>query len=414
MTRQPKSMVPKVRFKGFTDEWEHRELGEVSEKITQKNKDNLYSVTLTNSAEYGIIDQRSFFDKDISNAKNLSNYYVVHPDDFVYNPRISNEAPVGPIKRNNLDITGVMSPLYYVFRPHDINKTFLEYYFSTSKWHKFMKLNGNSGARSDRFSIKDSEFVKMPIPSPKNEEQVKIGKLLSTVATYLALQQRKLDQLNTLKKGLLQKMFADKKHPQPELRFKGFSGDWEQQKLKTVVNRVTRKNVNNESNLPLTISAQDGLIAQDHFFGKKVASQNLQNYLLLKKGDFAYNKSYSNGYPFGSIKRLNKYKEGVISSLYIAFKPKQADSDYLEQFFDSDKWHREIYSRAAEGARNHGLLNISPNDFFDADVKLPSSNEEQKMIGDILKKVSEIITLQQKQIDKLNSLKKSLLQNMFI
>lgn len=90
---------------------------------------------------------------------------------------------------------------------------------------------------------------------------------------------------------------------------------WEQQKLKTVVNRVTRKNVNNESNLPLTISAQDGLIAQDHFFGKKVASQNLQNYLLLKKGDFAYNKSYSNGYPFGSIKRLNKYKEGVISSL---------------------------------------------------------------------------------------------------
>ena len=189
--------------------------------------------------------------------------------------------------------------------------------------------------------------------------------------------------------------------------------NWEQQKLKTVVNRVTRKNVNNESNLPLTISAQDGLIAQDHFFDKKVASQNLQNYLLLKKGDFAYNKSYSNGYPFGSIKRLNKYKEGVISSLYIAFKPKQADSDYLEQFFDSDKWHREIYSRAAEGARNHGLLNISPNDFFDADVKLPSSNEEQKMIGDILKKVSEIITLQQHKLDQLNTLKKGLLQKMF-
>lgn len=199
----------------------------------------------------------------------------------------------------------------------------------------------------------------------------------------------------------------------PKVRFKGFTDEWEQQKLKTVVNRVTRKNVNNESNLPLTISAQDGLIAQDHFFGKKVASQNLQNYLLLKKGDFAYNKSYSNGYPFGSIKRLNKYKEGVISSLYIAFKPKQADSDYLEQFFDSDKWHREIYSRAAEGARNHGLLNISPNDFFDADVKLPSSNEEQKMIGDILKKVSEIITLQQHKLDQLNTLKKGLLQKMF-
>ena len=207
MFADKKHPQPELRFKGFSGDWEHRELGEVSEKITQKNKDNLYSVTLTNSAEYGIIDQRSFFDKDISNAKNLSNYYVVHPDDFVYNPRISNEAPVGPIKRNNLDITGVMSPLYYVFRPHDINKTFLEYYFSTSKWHKFMKLNGNSGARSDRFSIKDSEFVKMPIPSPKNEEQVKIGKLLSTVATYLALQQKQIDKLNSLKKSLLQNMF---------------------------------------------------------------------------------------------------------------------------------------------------------------------------------------------------------------
>ncbi|MEB7430999.1 hypothetical protein NEN51_13160 [Enterococcus lactis] len=141
-------------------------MGDISDKVTEKNKHNEFSETLTNSAEYGIINQRDFFDKDISNEKNLNGYYIVRPDDFVYNPRISNSAPVGPIKRNKLERTGVMSPLYYVFRVHDVDKTFLEKYFSTNGWHKFMKLNGDSGARSDRFAIKDSVFREIPIPVP--------------------------------------------------------------------------------------------------------------------------------------------------------------------------------------------------------------------------------------------------------
>ena len=199
----------------------------------------------------------------------------------------------------------------------------------------------------------------------------------------------------------------------PKLRFKGFTDAWEQRKLGELTIRVTRKNKNIESDLPLTISAQDGLIAQDKFFGKKVASKNLQNYLLLRKGEFAYNKSYSNGYPYGSIKRLNKYDYGVISSLYIAFSPKSVNSSFLEQYYDSSKWYKEIYTRATEGARNHGLLNIAPADFFDSNILVPTSSLEQEKIGRFIEKVNHTINLHEEKLAQLQRLKKGLLQKMF-
>lgn len=199
--------VPEIRFAGFTDVWEQRELGDISEKVTEKNKENKYSETLTNSAEYGIVSQRDFFDKDISNEKNLDGYYVVREDDFVYNPRISNFAPVGPIKRNKLGRTGVMSPLYYVFRTHNIDKAYLEYYFDATVWHKFMMLNGDSGARADRFAIKNSIFCEMQIPYPTLEEQKRIGNFLDLISSLITLHQRELNSLKNLKKSLTQKMF---------------------------------------------------------------------------------------------------------------------------------------------------------------------------------------------------------------
>ena len=200
--------VPELRFAGFADDWEERKLGDISYKVKEKNKTGEFTETLTNSAEYGIINQRDFFNKDISNAKNLTGYYVVKNDDFVYNPRISNFAPVGPIKRNKLGRTGVMSPLYYVFRTHDIDKNYLEKYFDTVYWHRFMKLNGDSGVRADRFAIKDSVFVEMPSPYPTIEEQEKIGSFFKQLDDTIALHQRKLDLLKEQKKGFLQKMFV--------------------------------------------------------------------------------------------------------------------------------------------------------------------------------------------------------------
>ena len=185
-------MIPVLRFKGFTDSWEQRKLSEIATKVTTKNTSMEIDETFTNSAEFGIISQKDFFDHDISNLENLNGYYIVDKDDFVYNPRISTFAPVGPINRNRLGRKGVMSPLYTVFKTKNINKTFLEYFFKGSSWHSYMYLNGDSGARSDRFSIKDAIFMDMPIMCPEFEEQKKIGEMLFSLDHLITLHQRKL------------------------------------------------------------------------------------------------------------------------------------------------------------------------------------------------------------------------------
>ena len=165
-------------------------MGQIADKVTEKNIATQYVETFTNSAEFGIISQRDFFDYDVSNADNIDSYYIVEQDSFVYNPRISTSAPVGPINRNKLGRTGVMSPLYTVFRTHDICSEYLEWYFKSTKWHVFMKVNGDSGARSDRFSIKDKVFFEMPIPLPDIEEQKKVGEYFSCLDHLITLHQR--------------------------------------------------------------------------------------------------------------------------------------------------------------------------------------------------------------------------------
>lgn len=232
MDKKPEKLVPEVRFKGFTDDWEQHKLGEISFKVNTKNKENLTLPVLSNSAEYGIVNQEDYFDKKIANR--TDNYYIVKHNDFVYNPRISKKAPYGPIRRNTLDTKGLMSPLYYVFRINDGNYIYLDYYFKSSKWYKFMYQNGDSGARSDRFAIKDKIFQMMPINMPNTKEQNKIGQLIQTLQKLIDLQQRKLEQLKQLKKAMLQQLFVNKNNKQPNLRFKNFNGDWKQHKLKDI------------------------------------------------------------------------------------------------------------------------------------------------------------------------------------
>ena len=183
--------VPEIRFVGFTDAWEQRKLNEIADKVSEKNKNNEFSEPFTNSAEQGIISQKDYFDREIVNDENLNGYYIVRNDDFIYNPRISVTAPVGPINRNRLGRNGVISPLYTVFRTHDIDNLYLEFYFKTTKWHRFMKLNGDSGARFDRFTISSTQFMEMPIPYPTLEEQRKIGVYFESLDTLITLHHRK-------------------------------------------------------------------------------------------------------------------------------------------------------------------------------------------------------------------------------
>jgi type I restriction enzyme S subunit len=192
----------------FAFTWEQRKLGEISDKVTEKNAGLQYVETLTNSAEFGVISQRDFFDHSISKIDSLDGYYIVRSEDFVYNPRISVTAPVGPVNRNKLGRNGVMSPLYTVFRPHDVDNIYLEHFFKSRYWHSYMNFNGDSGARSDRFSIKDELFFQMPIPTPHIEEQQKIGVFLTSLDDLITLHQRELEKLKNLKKACLEKMFV--------------------------------------------------------------------------------------------------------------------------------------------------------------------------------------------------------------
>ena len=200
--------VPEIRFKGFDEPWKQHKLSEIAMKVSEKNTDLFYIETFTNSAEFGIISQRDFFDHDVAKLDKLGGYYVVRHEDFVYNPRISNMAPVGPINRNKLNKTGVMSPLYTVFRPYNINTTFLEYFFKGNYWHSYMYFNGDSGARSDRFSIKDNIFFEMLIPVPHIEEQKKIGDYFEKLDSLISFHQQELEKLKNIKTALLEKMFV--------------------------------------------------------------------------------------------------------------------------------------------------------------------------------------------------------------
>lgn len=260
-------------------------------------------------------------------------------------------------------------------------------------------------------------FLKELTRVPALDEQKKIGDYLRKIDMLITLHQRKLDQVKTLKKYFLQNMFPAKGETVPKIRLKGFTGDWEQRKLGHIVGRVTRKNKDLVSNLPLTISAQYGLIDQNEFFDKRIASKDVSNYYLIHKGEFAYNKSTSTDAPWGAIKRLDRYENGVLSTLYIIFRildENQVDSDYLASYYNTALWYKSIRMIAAEGARNHGLLNIAPDDFFETTLMIPRDIAEQKKIGAYLKNLDDLITLHQRKLDQLQTLKKFMLQNLFI
>ena len=200
----------------------------------------------------------------------------------------------------------------------------------------------------------------------------------------------------------------------PKLRFPGFDEPWNTIKLSDFAVRVTRKNTGNETNLPLTISSKDGLVDQINYFNKTVASKDMRGYYLLQNGEFAYNKSYSVGYDFGSIKRLDRYTMGALSTLYICFALKKFDSDFIKAYFDSLKWYREIYMISAEGARNHGLLNVPTEEFFETKHYLPNNSLEQKKIAEFLISLDRRIEAQQSLVNNLKKYKRGLLRSYFI
>ena len=403
-----KNNVPEIRFVGFTDPWEQRKLGEFSKKITTKNADGAFSETFTNSAEQGVISQLDYFDHDITNDANISGYYVVQPDNFVYNPRISVTAPCGPINRNRLNRAGVMSPLYTVFSVDEsVDKTYLEHYFKTSRWHDFMFLEGNSGARSDRFSISDATFFEMPIWCPKIPEQRAIAKQLETMDSLITLHQRKHDKLVQLKKSMLDKMFPKPGETEPEIRFAGFTDPWEQRKLGELYSLVSEKN-------DLTFGRESIISVANMYFNANVNvadEQYLRTYNVMRLGDIAFeghsNKEFSHG------RFVENYiGDGIVSHIFTVLRPRVPfDVNYWRYAINNEKLMRLSLIRSTKASTM--MHDLVPSDFLREAIPTPTL-AEQKEIGAFLVGLDHLITLHQRKLELLRNTKKSLLDRMFV
>ena len=412
MTKKPDA--PAIRFKGFSDAWEQRKLTEFVEFFSG------LTYTPNDVQENGTLVLRS---------SNVSNGEVVDADNIYVNPQVVNSenVKVGDIvvvvRNGSRSLIGKHAQIK-AFMPNTVIGAFMtgirsecpeftNALLNTSRFEEEIAMN--MGATINQ--ITGYMFSKMEFKVPCLDEQKKIGEYFEKLDNLITLHQRKFEKLTNVKKSMLEKMFPQNGCSYPEIRFKGFTDAWEQRKLGELVDRVVRKNTNNESTLPLTISAQYGLVDQITYFNNRVASRDVSNYYLVLNGEFAYNKSTSDGYPFGAVKRLDLYEKGVLSTLYIVFSPKkeqQVDSDFLTVFFDTDRWHKGVAERAAEGARNHGLLNISAEDFFDIDLSVPKDVAEQKQIGAFIRQLDNLITLHQRELEKLQNIKKSMLEKMFV
>lgn len=399
---------PKIRFKGYQEDWEQRKLKEIADKVSEKNKNNEFSEPFTNSAEQGIISQKDYFDREIVNNENLDGYYIVRNDDFIYNPRISVTAPVGPINRNRLGRNGVMSPLYTVFRTHDIDNLYLEFYFKTTKWHRFMKLNGDSGARFDRFTISSIQFMEMPIPYPTLEEQRKIGEYFDSLDNLITLHQRKCEETKNLKKYMLQKMFPQNGHSVPEIRFSGFTEDWEQRKLGELV------------------GIYDGVHQTPDYQDSGIMFLSVENIATLKSEKYISEEAFERDYKvypekgdilmtrIGDVGTTNVVETAEKVAFYVSLallKPNGIDSYFLSNAMKTNAFQKGLRERTLVTAIPQ---KINKDEIGKIDIFITNNNEEQKKIGAYFSNLDHLITLHQRKCDELQNIKKYMLQNMFV
>lgn len=406
------SNCPSVRFSQFHDEWQNRRVSELLlsyrlggnyQNCAQPNQFPL--LKMGNLARgYFDLNKVEYVEGEIPNDDDL-----VKNGDLFFNTRNTLEL-VGKVAVWR----GELSQAYYnsnLLRLEFKNNYFFNYLFNSFQGLKKLKRIASGTTSVAAIYTRDLLNVNIKVP-PSSFEQQKIADFLSAVDKKISLLKDKHTLLEQYKKGVMQKLFKQ------EIRFKDDSGtefpDWQSRRFEEVFVRITRKNKEDNQNV-LTISAQMGLVNQEKYFNKSVSAKDLTGYYLLENGDFAYNKSYSKGYPMGAIKRLNNYDKGVVSTLYICFRVVgEQEPLFWEQFFEAGLLNREINKIAQEGARNHGLLNVSVTEFFnDIEVPVPSRAEQRK-IADFLCVLDKKLNSVKEQIELTQTFKKGLLQQMFV
>lgn len=396
----------KIRFKGFTEAWEQRELNTAA---TFLNGRAFSQSELLSKGEYPVLRVGNFYtnDKWYFSDLVLPEKFYANKGDLLY----TWSATFGPHIWEG-DKVIYHYHIWKLLLGKDTDKTFL---LSLLQRDRETLLHGSNGSTMIHITKQAMEAKKLFFPRSQ-EEQRQIGSFFKTIDKAITLHQRKLNRFQKIRTTFLQKMFPKNGETKPAIRLTGFNADWEQEKLQNFAVRITRKNIKKQNNRPLTISAQHGLVDQTVYFNNRVATQDVSNYYLIKKGEFAYNRSTSKDAPVGAVRRLVDYEEGVLSTLYLVFSitdPQHVDPNYLSYFFETTGWHSWILERAAEGARNHGLLNVSSQDFLSLPVMLPSSLEEQQKIGEFFQKIDDCIILLERQADLLKQIKSSLLLSMF-
>ncbi|HAT8492074.1 TPA: restriction endonuclease subunit S [Vibrio vulnificus] len=407
------NISPRLRFKSFVNPWAYDTLGNIatfkSGNTPSKENPNFWGGSIpwiSASSMYGHLfgDSDNRVTEEALKAAKIAGKGTILL--LVRGSMLFNKIPVGITTKDvtfNQDVKAINAT-------KSVSNQFLFLWF-LAKENRLLNMVTGTGIGAGKLGTDELQSLPCNFPSNK-EEQQKIADFLTAVDTKINQLTEKHRLLKEYKKGVMQQIFSQ------QLRFKDKDGkafpEWEEKHFGEVFGRVTQKNSVNNLNV-LTISAQKGLISQLEYFNKSVSAKDVSGYYLLRKGDFAYNKSYSQGYPMGAIKPLKFYDSGVVSTLYICFRPKKGFKEaYFEQFFDAGMLNREIAKIAQEGARNHGLLNVSVKEFFD-DIKLlvPHQNEQQK-IAQFLQALDSKIAAVSEQIEQTKQFKKGLLQQMFV
>lgn len=379
-------------------DWEYGLLNQVADKVTTKNRGKNFTKILTNSANEGIVSQTDYFDKQIANADNIEGYYVVKKGYFVYNPRISVAAPCGPINCYHGDETGVMSPLYTVFalNSHDVNTAYIEHYFVSSYWYKYMKSVANYGVRSDRMNLTDEDFFLLPIPMPPIVEQQKIAEILVTQDKVIELKEKLLKEKQRQKKYLMQQLLTGKK------RLSGFSGEWKETKLGKVCSMFsggTPRSDNKDfyfGNIPFIRSAEIDLFNTELFItelGYKNSSAKM-----IQKGDLLYALYGANSGDCAIAKQF-----GAINQAILCIRSKSESILYI--YYNLMFQKSNIVNKYLQGGQGNLSAIILKNVF----ICLPSL-PEQNAIAQILSTADKEIELLKKDIEQEKLKKKSLMQ----
>ena len=382
-----------MRFPEFSGEWEEHTLSEYLEFKNGLNPDakrigsGLPFISVMDILSEGVINYDNIRGKVNATEKEIE-CFGVKDGDLLFQRSSETLEDVGRANVYMDNRTAIYGG--FVIRGRKIGNydpLFFKYLLATPLARK---RTCRMGAGAQHFNIGQEGLSKISLYFPSIEEQRKIAEFLSLIDERIATQNKIIEDLKKLKSAIIEKVFCPPNQKQPVCRIKGFEQPLTTYKMNAFCSRIATKNMDAKCSLVLTIAAQYGLVNQGSFFNKSVASENLTGYYLLHKGEFAYNRSYSAGYDWRTVKRLDNCDEGVLSTLYICFKINETivDSDFLTYYFESTKWHKGLSDIAGEGARNHGLLNVSMTDYFNTKHRFPAM-EEQKVIAKMLNAITE-------------------------